>query len=189
MPPFRMPHHSVDRLRIKRPSFQRILFINRNSTQIHLVRVHDLIDPPRHQPDRLRNPQNIVPNPNQLPISQHREKSLLQGWQAHQRPIQIEKRRDAGLLLLNIHWLHYLLYFPLLHHIAPCAILFTRRTWPTPETNHHPSASTGNPRNKQNAAVIHVSTCAPARTRACASAVIPPSSATGPRVNASSNPR
>src|SRR5580658_10957164 len=145
--------------------------------------MHDLVDPARQQPDRLRNPQDIVPNLNQLPISQHREKSSLQGRQAHQRSIQIEKRRDASVLL------HHVLCFPWLHHIAPCAILFARRTCPTPDKNRHPSANTGNPRNKQNAAVIQVSTWAPTRTNPCTSAVIPPSSATGPRVNASSNPR
>src|SRR5437868_9135530 len=52
-----------------------------------------------------------------------------------------------------------------------------------------PASSTGNPRNKQNAAVAQVRICAMKRMVRCVSAAIVPSSATGPRVNANSNPR
>src|SRR5580700_210119 len=150
---------------------------------MHLVCMHDLTDPPRHEPHRSCEPQEIISNPNDPLISQHRKKSLLHRRQWHERPIQIKKRCYTSV---------FLLYFPFLlrhHHNAPCAILFTPRTWPTPETKRHPSANTGNPRNKQNAAVIHVSTWAPTRTNPRASAVIPPSSRTGPRASANSRPR
>jgi len=176
VPAFCMPRHALHRLRIEwdRHSCLTLSFcifsclnsraqtarkvcpttfhIHWHAPQIHLVCVHDLTDPPRREPHRSREPQEIISNPNDPPKPQHRKKLLLHRRPWHQRPIQIKKRRNVTVLLL---------YFPFLllhHHNAPCAILFTPRTWPTPETKRHPSANTGNARNKQNAAVIHVST-------------------------------
>src|SRR5580658_3716085 len=123
--------------------------------------MHHLVDPARDQPQSFRKPQKIIPNPNQLSIAQHQKESFLQRRQTRERSIQIKKRRNSAALILNLLYFLYLLYFPLHSHIAPCATLFTLGARPTPETKRQPSANTGSPRNKQNAAVIHVSTCAP----------------------------
>src|SRR5580704_1446304 len=208
-----MPLHTFDRLRIKgdrhsclSPSFFIYLMfreetdknvcptafhIRSHASQIHFVCMHDLIDSSRHKPRRFHQPQKTIPNANELPITQHPKKSALQRRQRHQGSVQIKKRRDPSVLLRYFLYFLSLLYFLCLlpHHIAPCAARFTLRTGPTLETKRQPSASTGNPRNKQNAAVIHVKTCAPTRTSPCKSAVVPPSKATGPRVNANSNPK
>ena len=54
---------------------------------------------------------------------------------------------------------------------ASCATLFAPPTGPAfPAMYFHPSTSTGNPRSKQNAAVIHVNTYAPTRIMAWTSA-------------------
>src|SRR5260370_8659802 len=67
-------------------------------------------------------------------------------------------------------------------HIASCAALFAPRAGPTfPAMYFHPSTSTGNPRSRQNAAVIHVNTCAPTRIMACTSAAHSPTPPPHPR--------
>src|SRR5580693_6717975 len=73
--------------------------IHSHAPQIHLVCVHDLTNSPRRVPHRSREPQEIISNPDDPLVSQHRKKSLLHRRQWHQRPIQIKKRGDPSVLL------------------------------------------------------------------------------------------
>src|SRR5690348_7614396 len=158
-------------------------FFRSNVSQIHFVRVQDLIDPAWRQPYRFFHPHPIIACDNFVPVSQSPKKSPFKRRPRHKRSIQIKKSGHTRTLLR--HFLRLSLFL----HSAPCATRFALRACPTPETKRHPSASTGTPRIRQNPAVIQVSTCAPTRTIDCESPVMPPISATGPRVNASSSPR
>src|SRR6267143_7058050 len=161
--------------------------VHRDSSQVHLVSVPHRTDSARREPDRFCKPPPIVLRRDCAPVTQHPEKSPLQRRQCHKRSVQIEERRDPTALFLYFLFLLYLLCFL---HIASCAALFVPRAGLTlPAMYFHPSTSTGNPRTRQKAAVIHVSVCAAVRIIICASAVSSPISATGPRVNASSNPK
>src|SRR6266850_5781172 len=151
----------------------------------------------RHQPHRFPQPQKIVFCRDCSPVSQEAEKGSLQRRRPQERSIQIKKRRNSSALLL--YFLFFLGLRPSLHMASCAAVLLSRMDLgaffapglgPTfPAMYFHPSASTGNPRSRQNAAVIHVNTFAPTRIIACISAASSPASATGPRVSANSNPK
>ena len=93
-------------------------------------------------------------------------------------PSIIEKRRQAPLLFSRA-----------VHPASPRASSPAFVADKLLARNLHPSTSTGNPRTTQKTPVIHASVCAPARIAACMSRLTGPSSATGPLVNANSNPR
>src|SRR6266404_5274433 len=133
--------------------------IHRDSSQVHFVSVADRTESARREASRFRKPQPIVLHRNHTPVPQQAEKSPLQRRQRYERPIQIKERCNGPALLLCILYFLYLLSFL---HAASCAALFVPRTGLTfPAMYFHPSNSTGNPRSRQNPAVIDVSICAP----------------------------
>src|ERR1700730_3795701 len=134
----------------------------------------------RHQTDRLSQPKEIVPQRNRLLLSQPREKLPFQRWWRQHCSVNVKKRRNLFVASpCSVYSVH-----------ASSRIIFFLPRTATPAARYfHPSTKTGNPRKKQNPAVAQVKTIAPVRIAACASAVNSPSSATGPRVSASSNPK
>src|SRR5262249_52275131 len=105
-----------------------------------------------------------------FPMPKRASKSALKRRLFDQCPIHIEKRRAI--------------------HAASRTIPALGGTVEVARARYfQPSTSTGNPRTMQNAAVVHVSTCARVRIVVCKSLAGVPSSAAGGRVRASSKPR
>src|SRR5208337_213856 len=179
VPPPHMPFHTRHALFEKRNRLNRFHnLLHPQPSQVALVPLRNRSQPPRQQSRRLRSPTRIIRPRNRAAAPQLPKHSPLQRRPRHQRPVNIKKRRNPPRL------------FPCAAHPAspratspdfPAARLLAR--------NFQPSTNTGNPRTTQKIPVIHASVCAPARIAACVSSVTGPSSATGPRVSASSNPR
>jgi hypothetical protein len=134
------------------------------------------LDSAWREPRRPSQPQKLIPKRNRAPLPQFRKKPPLERRPQYQRPVQIKKCRNPPN------------YFARFHAIF-LAILFPPRATTPSAKYFHPSSSTGNPRTRQNPAVAHVKICAPMPINICASAPNSPISATGPRVNANSNPK
>src|SRR6266403_2605594 len=148
------------------------------SPQVTFVPVRNCRQPPRQQSHRLHSPSRVIRPRHRMRSPQLAKQSPLQRRLRHQRPVNIEKRCHAPLL------------FPRAAHPAsPRASSPALGADKLLARNLHPSTSTGNPRTTQKTPVIHASVCAPARIAAFMSSVTGPSSATGPCVSASSNPK